>query len=75
MTALSDAAILAAEEAYDTVIRAEGSRSPYLNTRAFCAAFEAASAIEASRAIDSEAGAVGDESATAESRDAQGEGQ
>jgi hypothetical protein len=47
MTPLSDAAILAAEEAYDTVIRAEGSRSPYLNTRAFRAAFEAASAIEA----------------------------
>jgi hypothetical protein len=71
MTSLSDIALLAAEEAYDNVIRSEGSRSPYMNTRAFRAAFHTASAIEAQRTTDAEGGVVADESATSEAGDAQ----
>jgi hypothetical protein len=66
MTTLSDTALLAAEEAYDEVIRAEGSRSPYMNTRAFRAAFLAASAIEARSGETTEIGSTEGESAVPE---------
>jgi hypothetical protein len=52
MSHLSDTALLAAEEAYDEVIRAENSRSPYMNTRAFRAAFSAAIAAAARQGGD-----------------------
>jgi hypothetical protein len=63
MTSLSDTALLAAEEAYDSVIRSEGSRSPYMNTRAFRAAFHAASAIETEGGDVQQAPSRSDESA------------